>query len=45
MLSGVGNPTTHNLFAIIAHLQSKEGISLEVVPERIADEDRLVRPS
>lgn len=31
MLSSSGNPRMENIFAIIAHLQEREGISLDVV--------------
>ncbi len=34
MLSAAGNPRSDNLFAIIAHLQDKEGVSLHVQPSR-----------
>lgn len=42
MLSASGNPRMENLFAIIAHLQEREGISLDVVskPRREAEELR-----
>jgi DNA-binding phage protein len=32
MLSPKGNPTAQNLFGIIAHLQTKEGVQLTVRP-------------
>jgi DNA-binding phage protein len=34
MLSSSGNPRMENLFAMIAYLQQREGVSLDVVPKQ-----------
>jgi DNA-binding phage protein len=39
-----GNPSAKNLFRVLAHLQSQEGVSFEIRPQRCLVRFRGVRP-
>ncbi len=36
MLSAEGNPRADNLFAVVAHLKSREGVSLRLAPSKVS---------